>query len=252
MSDLKIINSATEDEKILIRHVLDLASQSFSSGRQRSSCFLDERQCALCEHALRSSGFNDYELTGGYENAVRRVIVFSGYGAKSVFTPVVFNYRDKDKLTHRDFLGALMSLNIKREMIGDILVNEKRAVVFVMNTVLPLVKDMTKVSRCSVTISYDFSADDIPEQEFEVIKATVSSLRLDSCLSAAIRQSREKTQELIRSKGVVLNHVETYNPSSRVEAGDVFSVRGLGKFVIGELGGLSKKDRIFITINKYK
>ena len=145
-----------------------------------------------------------------------------------------------------------MSLDIKREMIGDILVGNGRTVVFILNAILPMVAEMSKVGRFGVSISYDFSPDDIPAAAFDVINATVQSLRLDSVLSSAINHSREKTQKLIKSNGVVLNHVMTYEPSEKMSEGDIFSVRGIGKFVLSGVGGLSKKDRIFITINKYK
>ena len=71
-------------------------------------------------------------------------------------------------------------------------------------------------------------------------------------MSAAVKLSREKTQELIRSNGAVLNHVTTFEPNEKVDEGDVFSVRGMGKFRLEEVGGMSKKERIFITIQKYK
>ena len=145
-----------------------------------------------------------------------------------------------------------MALEIKREMIGDILVGKSRTVVFAMNAVLPLIEDMTKIGRTGVKISYDFCSEDIPAQECEKIDATVKSLRLDSVLSAAVKLSREKTQELIRSKGAVLNHVTTFEPNEKMDEGDVFSVRGIGKFRLEEVGGMSKKERIFITIQKYK
>lgn len=252
MDSSRLFSSVTEDEKLLIRHILDLAGQNNATGRSRASCFLDERQLALCTGALKSNGYTEYGCIGGYENAARKVIVFYGYGESVPFTPVVFTAKGVNKLTHRDFLGALMSENIKRETLGDILVGEKRTVVFVLNTVLPVIEGITKIGSCGVNLSYDFSERDIPEQEFEEIKATVQSLRLDAVLSSAVKASREKTQEFIKSKGVILNNAVSYSPDERMSEGDVFSVRGVGKFILDTVGGLSKKDRIFITIKKYK
>lgn len=252
MNNVKILSSITDEERVLTRHLVDLAKQSEISGRARFSCFLDERQRILCEAQLSKEGYENYEFIGGYEGAARRAAVFHGFGEEVPFTPVVFNYREADKPTHRDFLGSLMALDIKREMVGDILVSDGRCIVFVMNSVLSVVSDVSKIGKYGVKISYDFSEDDIPQQEFEKITATVQSLRLDSVLSNAIRTSREKAQELIKAKGVVLNHVEVYDPSLKIEEGDVFSVKGFGKFVLSEIGGFSKKDRTFITIEKFK
>lgn len=256
MSKFVAPSAFNDDDRILVRHILDLARQSELSLRPRFSAFLDERQAALCEAALIHEHIEFYKLCGGYDSALRNCICFDpcGYGIDDAlpFTAVVFNYRPQDKPSHRDFLGSLMALEIKREMIGDILVGETRTVVFVYNTALSLVNEMTKVGKVGISISFDFNEDDIPPQQFEEITSTVASLRLDAVLSLALRISREKVSELIKAKGVLLNRVMTYNTSAKVDEGDSFSVRGFGKFELSKIGGNSKKDRIFITIKKFK
>lgn len=194
-------------------------------------------------------------MLGGYSQAERRVIAFGiddETDAELPFKAVVFNYPEDRHLSHRDFLGSLMALGIKRELVGDILVGNGRTAVFIMNTAIPLVKEMTKVGSCGVKITEDFSDADIPEQEYDELRSTVASLRLDAVISAWLRLSREKSAELIRSKGVLHNRVMTFSPSDRVEEGDRFSIRGFGKMELSEIGGQSKKDRIFITVKKFK
>lgn len=248
-------SSFSDDDKFLIRHILDLAKQSEASRRPRYSAFLDERQQALCVSALKAERIKFYRLYGGYENADRAILIFNpeNYDISDSIpiVPVVFNYREKDELSHRDFLGSIMSMMIKREMLGDILVNSKRSTVFVHENALSTVCEINKIGRVGVSVSFDFSADDIPLQKFEQIKSTVASLRLDAVVSSALRLSRDKSSELIKSHGVILNRAMTYNPSARVDEGDKFSIKGFGKFILFEVGGNSKKDRIFITINKF-
>ncbi len=242
-----------EDDKLLVRHVLDLCSQRERSYSPRFSAFLDERSLGICESALRSAK-EQYITDGGYPDAKRRVIVLLPDGMEDYtapFSPVVFNYREQDAPTHRDFLGSLMSLEIKRELLGDILVGKTRTVVFVSNRVLPLIENITKIGRVGVNVSFDFCEEDIPEQKFEEIHSTVASLRLDAIVSTAFRISREKSQDLIKAKGVLLNHAETFDISKKIDEGDSFSIRGFGKACLSEIGGQSKKDRIFITIKKY-
>ena len=194
-------------------------------------------------------------MLGGYSQAERRVIAFGiddETDAELPFKAVVFNYPEDRHLSHRDFLGSLMALGIKRELVGDILVGNGRTAVFIMNTAIPLVKEMTKVGSCGVKITEDFSDADIPAQEYDELRSTVASLRLDAVISAWLRLSREKSAELIKSKGVLHNRVMTFSPSDRVEEGDRFSIRGFGKMELSEIGGQSKKDRIFITVRKFK
>lgn len=255
MSHFRAFAPSTDEDKLLVRHILDLAYQSQRCGYARFSAFLDERQLALCESALIGEHIDSFVSVGGYDDASRRMLAFLPYDGCEFEAPlkaVVFNYREQDRPSHRDFLGSLMALEIKRELIGDILVGDKRTVVFVHNTALPLVSNMAKIGKCGVKITYDFDLSDIPEPEFEEIKSTVASIRLDAVLALSLRTSREKAQDIIKAKGVTLNRVMTYNPSERLDKGDTFSVRGLGKFILLDIGGQSKKDRIFITIKKFK
>ena len=62
---------------------------------------------------------------------------------------VTFSFRKSDTLTHRDILGALMSLEIKRELLGDILTAEGYAVVFVHENAIELVSSVDKIGRGS-------------------------------------------------------------------------------------------------------
>lgn len=243
-----------DEDKFLVKHILDLSRQRDFSQMPRFSAFLDERQLALCTDVLRTYGIS-FTTDGGYNDANRRVIAFlpeyqDAYDLP--YTPVVFNYRRQDKPSHRDILGSLMALEIKRETVGDILISETRAVAFILNSVLPLLSDMTKVGKCGVKITYDFSPADIPEQEYQDITSTVATVRLDSVLALTFGFSREKSKEIIKTKGVILNGIQSFDASERINEGDVFSLRGYGKAKLYQIGGQSKKNRIFITVKKYK
>lgn len=245
----------TDEDRLLLRHILDLAKRSERSFRPIYSAFLDDRQLAFCEAALKSKWEGNFLTLGGYEAAERRVIAFGAENEAETeppFSAVVFNYPESAGLSHRDFLGSLMSLGIKRELLGDILVGKGRAAVFVSNAALGLVLEIKKVGNTGVRITSDFSPADIPEQEFSEIRSTVASLRLDAVVSSAFKISREKACELIRQKGVMHNRVMTFEPADRVSEGDRFSVRGFGKFELSEAGDRSKKDRIFILIKIYR
>lgn len=245
----------SDEDRLLVRHILDIAKRSGQSYKPLYSAFLDERQLEMCRSALISERFGDFCAFGGYPDAERQVLAFGDPDlcvAQLPFKAVVFNCPENSGLNHRDFLGSLMSLGIKREMLGDILVGSRRTVVFVMDTALPLVREIDKVGRCGVRVTDDFTEADIPVQEYDEIRSTVASLRLDAVLATALRFSREKTADLIKSKGVLLNRVMTFSPAEKISQGDRFSVRGFGKFELYEVGGQSKKDRVFITIRKFR
>lgn len=157
------------------------------------------------------------------------------------------------KLTHRDFLGALLSLGIERRCIGDIYVFEKEAYFFVTNDMSGFVKtNLTKVGSVGVRLEeVEFNKVKTIEQNFKEITFTVPSLRLDSIVAGAIKESREKTSTFIKNGIVLLNYLECKNISKEVKEEDIFSVKGYGKFKVAEIGGVSKRGKIFIKINQF-
>ena len=84
----------------------------------------------------------------------------------------------------------------------------------------------------------------VPEQQ------SVSRL-VDAVTAAGFSMSRAKAQELIASGRVQLNYRETLKSDAPVAEGDVISARGLGKFEIAGVGGLSKKGRTGVMLRRY-
>lgn len=90
-----------------------------------------------------------------------------------------------------------------------------------------------------------------PEQKTKTIRDTVATLRLDAVAAAGFSLSRSKMSALIASKKLTLNGRECDKPDLIVEEGAVLSCRGLGKCVLREVTGTSKKGRIMIVVERY-
>ena len=245
-----------EEDRIFVSHILDMIAVCEKSYQPKFSYFLDERQAILAENVMIEQKYADYKLYGGYENASRKVLgIFPPYWNDEDSFPIsalVFKYRESDKLTHRDFLGVFMSRQIKRNMLGDIVVGNGRTVAFVYNTVKPvLVSEISKIGSVGVKISEEDIDDLQAEQSFIEKIGTVSSLRLDSIVSLASGISREKASNLIKGGSVSVMYNVVESPSYQMDEGNIFSVRGFGKFVLHSVNGKTKKDRIHITLKKY-
>ena len=194
---------------------------------------------------------------GGKENSERvRAFFLPEYINEVDFSQYIivlkaeFSFKN---LSHRDFLGSLLSLGIDRKCIGDILVFEKEAYFFVTKDISKFViTNLTKVGNIGVKIS-QVGFDDVPDlkPKFKEINFTVSSLRLDSIVAGAIKESREKTSSYIKNGLVLLNYIECVDVSKEVKENDIFSVKGYGKFILSEIGGKSRREKIFIKVNKY-
>ena len=223
---MNIIQPVNAEEKDFYRHILDLIEISEKICQPRFSFFLTEREQQLAKLAAQSVGA-DYDFWGGYESAA-------------------------SKPTHRDFLGALMSLGIQRDQIGDIAVSEGGAVTFVSKNISSLIlSEVDKIGRVGVRTEYGIKIE-IPKQEFEEIAAVAASVRIDAIVAAACAISREKAALMIKSGNVIVNGVEICSSSKNLELSDTFSVKGYGKFVFSQLGNETKKGKYHILINKYK
>ncbi len=239
-----------------LSRVEDAYNLSFRSGAPRFLGFLTSEEVAIAEGFLKSRA--EYRLFGGYEGAERVYLCVLGNAedvADEAFpiSAVTFRYRECDSLTHRDFLGSLMSKGIERDTVGDILVEKGRAVAFISREIAPYVLSQTdKIGRVGVGSSEGFSLP-LPQMgEKEVKSKTVASLRLDAVTAALINSSRSVAEELITGGMVSVNSALCQKPTRQLSAGDKITVRGYGKFTLLEQGGTTKKGRTVLLTERYK
>lgn len=249
---MRTFQPVNAEETEFCRHIKDLAVLGEKTCTPRFSGFLTEREQRLAEGAAYSAGVQ-CSFWGGHEAAVRKM--FSAPAEENDNFPleaVTFYFREKDKLTHRDFLGALMSLGLKRDQIGDIAVTSGGAVVFATKNAMPLISaEIEKVGKVGVRSEAGINIQ-LPQQEFEEISAVIASPRIDVLVAAACKISREKAAALIRSGGVILGGTELGSASKSVEEGESFSVKGYGKFIFSRMGCETKKGKNHAVIKKYK
>lgn len=174
-----------------------------------------------------------------YENAVRAIkICGSGYR----------------KLSHRDYMGSLLSLGIERSALGDIVViDDSTAVVFCTDRIHSfLMSDIDRIATDKVNC-HDFKPDEdfAPKREFLPIRDTVASNRLDCVVGALTDLSREKAQNVIRSGLCEVNYLPEERCDVSVPTPCVVTVRGYGKFQVLSFDGETKKGRLRLIAQKY-
>lgn len=259
----------SKEDEILLSRMEDRIRQCEGRYMFTHTGFLDLRQRSLTEQALRYRAGLNYSFYGGYEEAERVIAVFipeyaAGEDAAACFAgspddnPLTAVRMDLRKgspaLSHRDYLGALMGLGIRRETTGDILVREDGADVIVMKEIAEfIIMNMTKAGRANLSVR-EISIEDlrVPELRREERFASVSSLRVDSVLSAAFGLSRAKAAEAVRAGMVFVNGVEVTKPDRMMEAGDKLVLRHRGKTVLQSVDGSTAKGRIRITLLRYR
>lgn len=245
-----------DDERLFVRRVKELAHAAQSTGAPRGTPFLSDRQQALARAALSSVGFAEYHFDGGYPEAERKLLHLHGEeGAKTAqqLCCLLLEAEGGQAVpAHRDYLGALLSLGVKRECVGDIVPCDRGAYVFLLETIAPLVREeLSRVGRSAVR-ARDARPEELPRQTERPLRTvSVASLRLDAVLAAMLRVSRSDAAGLIKSGAVEINHVSTASIHAGVYADDTFSVRGYGKYHLSEIGSQSRKGRTFVSYFEY-
>ena len=248
-----------DHERLVMRRAEDLARVAEGSGRVRWTSFLSDREQALCVAAMNRIGCGEYGFEGGFEQAERKLLCIRPAGAFG--EPPLCCVRvefGQPGPGHRDLLGAALALGIRRESLGDILLGPAPAREAYLCALEPaarlLCQELTAVGRFSARaacVPFDQVPASLAEPQGTRSTVTVASLRADGVLAAMLRISRGQACELIRAGRVELNHIPVTAPHTDVFEGDVFTVRGAGRFRLEELGGKSRKDRLFITFFQY-
>ncbi|MDD6011802.1 MAG: YlmH/Sll1252 family protein [Oscillospiraceae bacterium] len=258
MNEKEALISKAFDKKEYAADNSVLTYTNFLSMEERSAVKPLERELAC---------YADTFYYGGSREAERCLAVFvpAFFGVRDIFSyfaeneeenPLCLLRLDKDRFTalsHRDYLGALMGLGVKREMIGDITVDEKGCYLFCMKSVAKYIcEHLSKIGRGSVE-SRILSVSEYQESEerSEILFASVPSLRLDSFLAAAFSLSRNAAVQCI-SRGIVfVNSSQCMKNDLLLKPGDKVVLRGKGKRVLEEILGENKKGRIHIHYRKF-
>lgn len=255
------IMELVKEDKMLLANVEDKFHQCIQQYCITYTNFLDLRQRSLVEKKVRELGIGSDGMEcvfyGGYEDAERTIAVFLPDYADIADCPLcVIRIKAPSsgrKLTHRDYLGSLLGLGIKREMIGDILTEETGADVIILEDIKDFIMfNYSKAGRMTLELEeLPLQQLHIPEQRTMIIKDTVASLRLDNVVSSAFQLSRGKAADAIRSGLVFVNSMQCEKVDMQVDEGAKLVLRGKGKAYLREVGGKTRKDRIFVQIEKF-
>lgn len=249
------------EERVMLTRVLDKAELCREKCYLTSTRFLDLREAALAEQALRQLGERNWQFCGGYPEAERRIIVFlpdyieelTEEDGEFPLTVIRCIKNKADTLTHRDYLGSLMGLQIKRECVGDILVGEHGADIIVLKEIAPfLLLNYGKAGRKHIqTEEIPLRELRIPQPEVKFIRDTVASLRLDAVCASLFRIPRTRATEAVRAGKVFLNQRPCVQPDKEVQLGDKITLRGMGRGEVDDILGESRKKRIVISLKKF-
>lgn len=263
--DRSILNKyKNPEEKLILSKVLDKISFCETRNQIQVADFFDLAKQELIVKFLKLQRQENYLLFGGFEEAERKTIVFYPEKMKSLIMDNKINFNEwikiikitlpnenKGKYEHKNYLGALIKLGIKREKIGDIIVDENGADIIVSKDIFEFLilnlKDLTRFQKSKIE-EIDFGSLRQCNIEKQIIKITVSSMRLDNIIAELARCSRSKALEILMQERVFVNYELITKQTKEVKVEDKITIRGKGRFVIKEILGNTKKGRFVIEV----
>lgn len=248
---------ATGEERLLGAKLFDKDGLAKKTWAPQHTQFLSPAESRFARRFCEGAGLNAV-FDGGYEGAERTVALFCPEGVRCASPLCAVRFAPArgalSAPTHRDYLGALLSLGIVRGVIGDITLNEGGAVAAVLPEVVEFIlQNMDRAGKAALIAERAELSDLRPsEDEGKEVRGTVASLRLDCAVGEAFGLSREKAKALCASGAVAQNHVQVTAPDKAVAEGDVISVRGKGRAVLESAGLPTKKGHIPVVIRVFR
>lgn len=248
------------DEKVFVDRAMEWVERSAQQHELKRTDFLDPRQAQILVMLANRNPDVTLRLDGGYEQAERQRAIIGpdyrnlddeavGISVLKVSGPSQAEW----ELDHGDFLGALLGLGIKRDRIGDIHVHEQFCHIMIMDEIADYLNiHLRQVHRINVL------TDVIPLTELKTVipkleemSLSVASMRLDGIASDVYRVSRSKIVDPIRAGRCRVNWKSEEDPSKQLRQGDVISFKGLGRFKVLDVDGVTKKGRIRVKVGKF-
>ncbi len=246
------------DEQLLKKRILELRKRAEFSYRTEFTDFLTLSEIDTAKTVLNGSNHWFY---GGLADTERQMLCIAPEDI--TITPELFpicgvrimpkHIKFAGDFSHRDVLGSVLGLGLERDVIGDIFIKEKDAYVLCAEHIADyLTEQLTQIRHTNVVCKIETAEDSEFTKEFQVISRTVSAIRLDSVAAAAFGVSRSSAATAISGGKIFINGKEITSAATQVKEQDVISFRGLGKAKLKEIGSLTKKGRIAITIERYQ
>ncbi|MBQ9664197.1 MAG: hypothetical protein IJV40_13700 [Oscillospiraceae bacterium] len=246
----------------LLKRAEDLCRRCAKTWDMTNTAFLTPAERLLLRKQLRRDDRVRMLFYGGYDDCERSVAFFLPEEGTEEGEEVPDSVRHAIRAVcfkayfgepgHRDYLGALLASGIARDRLGDILISGTEATVFCLPGILQHLLTVDRIGRVSVKAEeLPLDAVTVPKRERKEKSISVMSMRLDAVAAGIFNLSRTSCAKLIAEGNLSFNYSVCMKADTPVHEGDVISLRGHGKAVVGGLGGSSRKGRQFVTVEIY-
>lgn len=248
------------DERMSMSRVLDLSERACSTGLTGYTHFLNPRAVDLATDILKGMPDIQFEAWGGYPDAERCVLSIGterNMPFREDFPIRILRIRSRDAsrkgLEHRDCLGAILSLGVGRERLGDIVIAQSGDALLAVHADMQafLQENLMRVGRETVDVSCTDAMEEMHRQTDDEV-VLVPSMRLDAVTAKGFALKRRDAEAFIRRGLVQVNWQPVTRKAANIREGDVVSCRGNGRIKVLERIGLSRRGQEKILIRRYR
>ncbi len=211
-----------QEDKMCLAQILDKIEFSKTRNKIEYTDFLDRYQVSLVENFLRKIQFENFILYGGYEEAERKIAIIYPENYKETIgekkysnilkiVRVKLPEELKEKYSHRNYLGGIVKLGLKREKVGDIIVYDEGADIITLEEFASILKEeissLKRFERSTITKE---EIENLSKRKIKIeqLKIIVPSLRLDNFVSDLAKTSRTKAVQIINQERVFINRTK--------------------------------------------
>lgn len=248
-----------KEEHFLRNRIIELANISYTRNIYTNTDFLNLNELNILHTVKKELPPVNIVLTGGNDYAERKIAIFSPtdiYYQQAIPISLIkiapINSQFAEKLSHRDYLGAILNLGINRSKIGDIFIKNDISYLYCMEDICPYILENLSKIRHTLIRTEQVENEQIDIQPTFIDKVgTIGNIRLDSLISTAFGTSRNSIISFIEDGKVFVNGKLVTSNGYSPNEGDIISVRGKGRFIYEKMLGVTKKGRNLVSIKLY-
>ncbi|MFY0545584.1 RNA-binding protein [Brevibacillus sp. H7] len=253
---MSIFNHFRKEELPFVERALEMLTLVERKQSMRLTDFLDPRQLSILQSLSSQVQDVTVSASGGYEGAERvRALLHPDYFVveEADFGLTLLHIQADQRfltLQHRDVMGALLHVGLKREKFGDMIVGSQGCYVVIAAEVADFVcSQVTHIHRVPVRFeAVDWQDFQPPEIRFAEKTVTVPSPRVDAVIGEVYNLSRAKALVPIRAGKLKVNWKIVDDPAHALQAGDMISLAGFGRFRILEVSGPTRSGRLRMIV----
>lgn len=248
-----------KEEIMLQKRLIELSKVAYQKNIVTYSDFLNLNELNILHTTPKHEWFTSYVTFGGYDFSERQMVAFLPDALCYKYTYPIsvikiepLYQKFAESLSHRDYLGSILNLGIDRSKLGDILVEDDYAILFLHQSLEAFfLEELKRIRHTCVKVSVMQIEQFAYTPKTKEIKGSVSSFRLDSLIALVFASSRTKIIPYIEGGKVFVNGKLVTSNGYRIKEDDIISVRGFGRFQFKECLSQTKKGRYLVTMNLY-